>query len=478
MSHALLPRRTALAVTSSLALAVAGAATATPALAGSWEEVTRASGAQGAAPLFNTSYALAVSDNARYAVFQHVKFGVPASIKYYVRDTIADTTRELAAGTITGFYGIDRAGQHALVLRNDAASQTLLLVPLAGGTPKVLLTSDMFVSAALSGDGKTVVYSEGQVATSEPVDATYKLNVATGAKTKIDNVAVELTPNSISDDGSVIAGKIAADQRGVYYRGTAKTVTPSKTIVSPNGAIVVAYNLGSSTGRTVLARRLSDGYTKTLPVAADATDIAWIAPDGLQIAFGSNREHDPILPAQVLNLASGALTPLGGPYAKALDQSYLLGPNDESTSGTAISRSGRYAVTRLNERGNLPLAIVDIQNGDLPGTEAPASASAYVAAGMPLRFTCPEDNPVYTTAVNYNPPQWIAPAKRLEIVIKADGVKLADYGFDHPTGESGVNVEVPDGTSLVTYDIKVIDAANRTLITKDSAAPVSYCSIW
>ncbi|MBJ7470646.1 MAG: hypothetical protein JHD16_05065 [Solirubrobacteraceae bacterium] len=472
-------RRTRAAVAVALSAAACCASGAAPAQAGSFEQISRISGAQGWAPFLAQNEAIFTSDTGRWAILRSRAWDGPQNIgAYYVRDIVSNTTRPLGDSTVAGFYGLDKAEQNALVIRYAAGgATTLALVPLAGGAPKVIFSSPttMPISAALSGDGKTVAAS--------PNDGSglYKISTATKAITKIDTTGVELGPRSISDDGQVIAGSPLpnATFNGVYYRGTTKTTTPGRAIVSPDGSVVaaVAYD---GTAWKVITQRLATGAVKSFALPTESYDLQWISPDGRYVASSANQDSEPAVPTKVLDTVTGTWSTLGGPYAFELQASLTGLYFNPGEPAPAISRSGRYASERYSGFAGSHLALFDLAGADLPGDQERLSASSFVNVTPPIITCGGETVSRNVTGLFSQPRAWMPRPKRATLRITADGVELLNKTLTDPgvptqsDGDFGT-VDFPLDAKLISYSASVVYADGSVVTGTDSAKPRNFC---
>lgn len=478
--------RTPLALTGA-AFATLGVAAA-PASAESFEQISRLTGAQGASPLLQFSSPVFTSDSGRWAIFASTSVADPVNASasgFYVRDIVANTTKPWGDGKVRTIFGVDRAEQQALVSRYDAQTNktTLALLPVAGGAAKVLWTwtGQRAFDAALSGDGKVVAVSSGD---DPDIAGLFKLTVATGAVTKISSYRIELGARSISDDGTVIGGRQYAPgtARGAYFRGTTRVDTPAVPVVSPNGATVAAVASETPGGPLkILSRTLATGVTRwSAPLPEGSADISWISADGKYLASAASFETQPHTPTSILDIAAGTWTPLTGPYA-AIFQTSIAGEGFAAFSNP-ISRNGRYGVTEWGVIARGQLALVDIQNGDLPGTQEPMAATAYVNVFRAQR-SCPSE-PNSSLRVIFSASQpWIPEPQRATIRVLADGVEVFDETLETPgTPEDPWNgardVPFPSSTQKITYEVSVVDAAGLTQTATQSTAVLEPQWCW
>lgn len=479
-------RPLAFAAASLVALGVAAA----PAQAGSFEQISRFSGAQGASPLLQFSGPAFTSDTGRWAIFSSASLQDPLSTPlggYYVRDIVANTTKPFGDATVRSVVGVDRAEQQALVLRYDEAANTtsLALIPIAGGATKVLRawTGRPQVEAALSGDGKVVAVSSGDA---PEIPGLFKLTVATGAIKQISTSRLELHARSISDDGSVIGGRLynptTPTGAGAYFRGTVKTETPAIPVVSPNGATVAGVARETPTGPfKILSRTLATGVTRwSQPLPESVADILWISPDGKYLATNATRETQPHTPARILDIAAGTWTDLTGPYATTF-RNAITGQGFAGQANV-ISRNGRFGVSEWGVIARGQLALVDIQGGDLPGAQEPLAATAYVNVFRAQR-SCPSEPESSVRVVFAQAERWIPEPKEARIRVLADGAQVFDETLETPgtpdePWNGARNVPFPTDTQTITYEVSVVDAAGLTQTATQSTAVLDAQWCW
>lgn len=475
-------RRRSATLTFATTLLVGAAATTAPdAAAGSYEQVTRASGAQGSSPFDSWVAQGGASDTGRFALYSSGPVFPPLQT-LQVRDIVANTTRSYATN-VARIFGADRLETKVLILRRvtptaDSDQQLVLVSTLTGGS-KVLATFDDMstVDAAISGDGNTIAISEFSYATGDAVASTKLVNLRTKAETPVPTglKAIRFSERSLSDDGKVLAGIVDLD-RGFYFARGQFVETPENTVVSPNGAII-AYSHATGPGEPpseVQTKRLASGQVRAYPYPAGAGRgaVAWIAPDGSRIAISGDREAN--TPARSVNLATGAWSTFGGPYALSLQWPIT---DSMTTPASTISRNGKYALIDYAQgNGSGQTAIVDLAGGDLPGGQEQLSASSYVRVSPLLAF-CGLQAQVYMTYGKADAPWLPAPRKaRLEAFV--DGVKVADQTYDSlqpAPDEESVFLPVPiaAGAKQLTYRATVVDGFGKTL--KDTTTSDVNC---
>ncbi len=452
--------------------ALAGAFAAAPAaVAGSYEQVTRASGAQGSSPFDSWVAQGGASDTGRFALYTSGPVFPPLQT-LQVRDIVANTTRSYATN-VSRIFGADRLESKVLILRRVTSTadsdQQLVLVSTLTGAAKVLATFDDMstVDAAISGDGNTIAISESSYATGDAVASTKLVNLRTKAETPVPTglKAIRFSERSLSDDGKVLAGIVDLDY-GFYFARGQYVETPENTVVSPNGA-VIAYSHATGPGQPpseVQVKRLATGQVRAYPYPAGAGRgaIAWIAPDASRIAISADREAN--APARAVTLATGAWSTFGGPYARSLEWPIT---DSLTTPAATISRNGKYALIDYAQgNGNGQAAIVDLAGGDLPGSQEQLSASSYVRVSPLLAF-CGLPSQVYFTYGKADA-AWLPAPKKARLEAFVDGVKVVDETYDSlepAPDEESVFAPVPiaAGAKKVTYRATVVDGFGKTL---------------
>lgn len=396
-------------------------ATAPSALAGSYEQVDRLTGAQGAASLTKTTSPVHTSDTGRYAVFTTGPLGFafpdgPTAPPTFVRDIVTNTTWQLAR-TNEGVAGFTTNEATALVLSTSSTgARTVVLRPVAGGADRVIATypASEFISAAISGDGSTVAAASdaGKVSV---------FDVRSGTRREYAVRQPLLGKRSLSDDGKVLVGA-TADGQGFSILSGKVSRLPRPTVISPNGAIAISTVEpgGPATPTTAItAYRLADGVSKTYPLPISRSGgIAWVAPDGLRMLF-SPAGAFPGTRASVLDLTTGRWSDVPGAYGTELlgTAIYFGGP-----FGAAISRSGRFATVQYGGAASVKhAALVSVEERDLPGEQEPLSAASYTEFSAPI-ITC--GSPGFIGLVFTRPASFVPAPTSNEVVITANGTEV------------------------------------------------------
>lgn len=395
-------------------------ATAPGALAGSYEQVDRLTGAQGAASLTQTTSPVHTSDTGRYAVFTTGPLGFafpdgPTAPPTFIRDIVTNTTWQLAR---THEIVVDFTTNEATALvlsRSSTGARTVVLRPVAGGADRVIATypASELVNAAISGDGNTVAAaSNGKVSV---------FDVRTGTRRDYAVSQPLLGKRSLSDDGKVLVGA-TRDGNGFSILGGKVSRLPRPTVISPNGAIAIsAVEPGgpSTSASAITAYRLADGVSKTYPLPIPRSGgIAWVAPDGLRMVFSPTGGF-PGTRASVLDLTTGRWSDVPGAYGtELLNRSiYFGGP-----FGAAISRSGRFATVQYGGAASVRhAALVSIEERDLPGEQEPLSAASYTEFSAPW---VPCGSPGFIALVFSRPAGFVPAPTSNEVVITANGAEV------------------------------------------------------
>lgn len=452
-------RRSAVAV-AALTLTAASLAP-TAAQAGSFEQVSRATGAAGWATFTRFAVPIVVSDTGRFAVFQYRTLVPSFAQRFYVRDIVTNTTTPLAEN-IFEVYGIDRAEGQLLAQTRTGLDINLALLPLAGGTPKVLATSQNGIpSAVISGDGKTVAYSF------DDGGGTYTVDLATEKKTKVDEVSYGLGPRSLSDDGTVLAGTDATNwpEAAFVWRGGVKTLVPGRSVISPDGA-VAATSIFRDGEDYLSVRTLATGVTKEFPIPGDLDNLSAISGDGQKITVASYSGSE--TPAQVLDVPSGTFRPVASKYIESVVDASLAGRDFRGNGdATVFSRNGRYIVSSARGGFGNTLNLIDLWNRDLPGVQEAPSPSAYVSIGAPI-YSCGETTKTFTIA-SFVRSSWFPMAKSVAVTITIDGKVTYRKTFTAPGPFD--ETSFPTDAKSIIYKVSVVDAAGKTQTTTETVAP-------
>lgn len=457
-------RRTSVALAATATAACALSVPAPAALAGPYEQVTRASGPQGAATFTGSNQPLAVSDSGRYAVYSPRGYSSPPKIPVILRDIVTNKSTTLSPNAIV--IGFDKNDKTFATVERDASGETsaVWVRSTAGGQARKIVDLDPFATAsyAFSGNGNVV-------AVAEEGGALKLYDVATGAVLRtVEGSNLALTARSLSDDGSVVAG-IRNWSQGFYAKADGTVVELELPgIVSPNGAVVA-----SGWGSTVTATKVADGTSQNFDAESSA-QLLWIAPDGGSVVTADTDVEGG--GARKLDFATGAWTAYGAQFAADLDGN-LVDP--VNSTQTAISRNGKYGLIQYARGLSNQLALVDLAGGDLPGSQEPLSASSYFPIAPPYSFSCGTEPETKLIGLFRQPATW-APKPRLgAIQIRVDGKTIFNKVFTKPfdlndPGSLTSSFQVPVSTSAKSIRISAaaLDANLQPLADTELTAPI------
>ncbi len=479
-------------------LATPCAAQAAP--AGNVEVVTRAWGADGAAPSSLTMLsAWVVSDNGRYIAFSGSDLkGLPSStidwarlgVPLYVRDVRLNRTYQLTGDATFGrATGIDRSGRYisyevspvGLVDLNpdtelwvyDVVTQAKRLVGRASGAYGVKAKS---ASGVISGDGKSVVFTARDLPGFG--SGVFRRSLATFQTVQIGaapDAGSAARPTSVSDDGTVVALTIRdaeSSRTGAVLTPTRAIPTTDWAIVSPDGTFAAyldkIWEEGTGTRAELAQIDTATGHESRVPgptegdldVSGGGPDVGWISPDGAQIAvlpplageaFITRARFD----TQVWHRSTGAYT-TPGPYGDSLSGTGL----GEGLGKSAISRSGRFVAfgpwdydTRTGSPG---LVVADFWQQGLPGGADAPPANWYF---QNLATYCSGGQTVQSIR-SYPAPRFLPKAKSVRGVVKAGGQTYLDATV---TGIEQVEVAMPPETRSSTVTITAVLEDGRTV---------------
>lgn len=456
-------RSTSLAATATAACALA--ATTPAALAGPYEQVTRASGAQGAATFTGSNQPVAVSDSGRYAVYSPRPFSQPVKIPVILRHTVTNKSTTLNPNaTVIGFDKNEKT--FATVEPNAAGDASAVWVrPTAGGPSRKVVDLDPFASAsyAFSGDGSVI-------AVAEEWGALKLYDVATGAVLRtVEDSGLALNARSLSDDGAIVAG--TKNWSGGFYLKADGTLVDlaQPAVVSPDGSVVVT---SGDPFTPVTVTKTADGTTQSFP--AERSGILWVAPDGSAMAAGDNDTEGG--GALRLDFATGTWSKFGGAFTSDLDGN-LVDPVNSTQS--AVSRNGQYGLVQYAKGLSNQLAVTRFDGKDLPGTQEPLSASSYVPFAPPISFSCSTQPEANLIGVFRRPASW-APLPRLgNVQVRVDGKTVFNKTFTKPFDvndptSTPATISVPFSTSAKSIRVSalVLDDKFRPLADTEVTAPI------
>lgn len=468
--------RRATIVAALMGAGLAGGIVAAPAQAGSYEQISRDTGADGWSRFTGQYRPVLASDSGRYAVYSYGENFYPGKSKggYFIRDIVANTSRPIGDERIVQVFGIDKSEATILALRRltGNASELVVVSTVTGAVRAIAqIPADETIWAALSGDGKTATYSSylGTL-------GLQTVNVATGKATKIADGRYPLNARSLSDDGRVIAtGEIPG---GAYFVNGRKTVTAGPAVAAANGSVVISLTDPYLDGTDkITVRRVATGAEKnySLPASISNGVLVWAAPDGGSVII-SPSDTGKTQPAQKLDFATGTWTPLTGPYANAFDLVNLL---EFDYGDNPISRNGKFAVLSYSAISVMPkqAALVNLSGGDLPGSQESLSASSYLGLS-PLAPNCTEGGKIL---VNFGQPApWLPAPRRAELSVYFNGSTTpVKKTWSAPNTDSPwAEIDVPVGTKWATIRGNVIDGAGKYLSTAETLAVPCFDSDW
>lgn len=325
------------------------------------------------------------------------------------------------------------------------------------------------VSARLSGDGRTVVISSPERAGNQTA-STIKVDVATGAQTKIADASIYLGDYGISDDGRTIVGQEDGGQ-GVVFRDGVRSEVDGLPRISPDGSTLALLRRPVTQGAptTIEFRKGASSRTVTVPDAlSDSPDIIWFAVDGSRAAVGIYAyETDLTRGAQVVSRASGTWAPFGGPFSASVGQ------------GTKISRNGRFAALQANQQ----VVLANLEGrpllGNVLGLEG-LSASAYFEEGF-TQFCQYYDVTTFSPKF-VTPASWVAKPRRLTSTATIDGAPAGSITSTVPVAtyegapDDRPYLQLNPVGKVATVKVTAVDGFGRstsTTLTKPLCEPGS-----
>lgn len=459
---ALQPARNVLLGAAVLGVALLGTGVAH---AGSFEQISRAGGAGGAALFSNQALPVFASDAGTSGMVMQDSAALKAEQRTLVRtierEIVANSTRTVLPGPGRELvHGLTADETTMLISRPAGLVQHYALRPVDGGAdvPVTDATgySDFDHSGAISADGSTVV-----VTSEDPGGRDIRVvDVASGSVAQYDVTGTsDLDAYSVSADGSVIAGstpRSPAWDGFVIAGGTVTRLKDSSASVSPDGSTVVEWPYVWS-GTTVTIRQVAGGSTRTFPVPAGGVrKPIWIARDGSRVAFAAPDGGQ----SMQLNTATGVWSKFGRQFSGSL------------TDTARVSRSGRYAVVEYAKTEHPrwgysvgQAALVDLTGGELAGAQEALSASSYLRV-MPPVASCP--SPGTITGGFGRPAPWAPLPRKGELTITVDGTQTFRQTYTAPT--DAISIPFDSAAQSMTIKAKVTDYLGRTLTTEQTIA--------
>ncbi len=399
------------------AAAAAAAISAAPAGAAPYEQVNRATGANGDAPLQGWSFvATAVGDVGRYAGFER-RANVPDAAGAFefqglVRDIQTNTTYNYGGG-VQRIFGIDRAERRALILRTRSGQQQVVAVPIAGGAPLIIATfpaDGFWPEAVLSGDGRKVVVSRSGFGT--------KLFDLTGGVTRLvrqlsTRAFDRFTARAVDDTASAVVGYDDEAHETVLLRGGTERVLfggeQTAAAVDPSGTSVAWAAMTAGGVNEVTLRTLASGVERRfrVPNEIGGPAVAWVAAGGAKVAVAGSGYFENS-GAQAVTTATGAWAKFGDRFA-----STLAG----GATATPVSATGRFALPAVSTYGGA-LTLVNLSGQHIVGANEGFAPSANFVAGTEVAL-CTQPA---TFTIGLIQPAVFAPApKKAVVTAKADG---------------------------------------------------------
>lgn len=455
-------------------LPIIPALTAAPATAAPYEQVNRATGAQGATDLWSYRYkGTAVGDIGRYAGWERelaLNPGPgPALPEGFVRDIQTNTTYDYGGG-VRRIYSIDRAETRVLLLRHRSGQREVAAVPITGGTPIVIARfaqGGPLPEAALSGDGRKAVVSAEGFGT-KVFDLTG--GVATLQRTVTSRTFYRFGPRAVNDDASVIIGADSQSGNSFYvYRGTVEfRLNAARAAALDAAGTTVAWVEQNNTPGTLVVRNLAAGTErrKQLEYGQPTEGVVWVAPGGSKVVIAPEGYVSDGGAKAYTFAANGTATwaRFGGRYASSIS-------SNEVGWTTHISANGRFALTR--ESLTTAITLFDLTDTHIVGANEGFSASSYLRAGS---FVSECTTPTEFYVSMGSPTPFAAAPTKAVITAKVDGQVIASgtlttavpYGYYGPLPENGtVLIRGDYGPAATSGEVQltatVTDGAGRVL---------------
>ncbi len=449
-------RRAPLLAAAALALAAPSAGAAT------YEQISRGDGPLGASSPVGQSVEGVASDTGIFGIYSTLtpSNGFFPETKSYLRNTLTNRTTPVnATGQV---FDVDRAERTLLTYDFNFGGSAIAIAKPSGGAPQpvVTLPASGFSNATLSGDGRTVAYSNYGL-------GVRLFDVATGQVTTPTPGYVGVDRYSLSDDATVLAGwlydETAGTEGGVIVKNGVRTEVSSRAHVSPNGNKAFYLADAPSGGKELVTRTLATGAEtrKAIPAAIGTPYILWISPSGDRVAVGPDTgyAYGPAPEAQVLS--GNTWSVFGGAYSRQFADGTAA-----VSSKFSISRNGRYAVLPFNEQ----VAIVALE-GQLLAANQPLSPAAYYGGQATPQCYGPFGA---FGAYLARPAAWAPAPRRAYLTLRSGSTVLLDRvqntqapiipsgNNDEPRDEA-YSVQVPTDDVPLTVEWTVVDHTGRTL---------------
>lgn len=456
-----------------LAVAAAAAALpAAPASAAPYEQVNRATGANGDAPLQGGSFvATSVGDVGRYAGFERRgDFPDPLGNFEYqglVRDIQTNTTYNYGGG-VQRIYGIDRAERRALILRRRSGQQQVVAVPIAGGSPLIVATfpaDGFWPEAVLSGDGRKVVVTRSGFGT--------KLFDLTGGVTRLvrqlsTRAFDRFGARAVDDTASAVVGYDYEAHETVLLRGGTERVlfggSQAPAAVDSSGTSVAWAAMNASGVNEVILRTLATGAERRfrVPNEIGGPVVAWVAAGGAKVAVAGSGYSD--------NSGAQALTPATGSWAKFGDR-FAAALSGGETAATPVSANGRFALPAVSTYGGA-ITLVNLSGQHIVGANEGFAPSANFVANT---FVAVCNQPAKFTIGLIQPAVFAPSPQKAVITAKVDGVTFLSgtltaalpwYAYLFPLSEDPASVltgtyPAPYSAGDIQLTVKLTDGAGR-----------------
>lgn len=454
-----------------LAAAAVLAAAPAPASSAPIEQVSRATGPQGAAVFTTYGQPLAVSNDGRQATFIDRDYR-RAQVPIVVRDIVANTTTTIGMlPRDAQVLGVDKA-QTKLLVREG---QTVLLRSFAGTALRTIATFDpeaYDASAALSANGKVVVVSDGENT------LTFR-NADTGAAVRTISYddKLKLSSQAISDDGSVVAGELGSAFG--FYATADGTVHPigSPGVVSGDGSAVVS--VGPFPGDPTVITATADGSSREFAAPTTSYNFPlWVAPDASRVVSGSFSVLGGS--ANVLQVSTGKWSKFGAAVSASLTGDLVR----SSGPRTVLSPNLKYALFPYGGYVSGQLAIADTAGGDLPGVQEAISASSYLQVTPPFVANCDPSATSEIGVLFQRPGTWVPKPLVAWLRVSVDGklvlnrslTKAYDLSiYPNPQQPNGISIPFPSTAKQIGISVTTLDVNGRFLTSREVTKPYSFC---
>ncbi len=451
---------------------------AVPAQAATYEQISRATGANGASPFVpEGAHPLLTADDGRRALFNTFNLREYSPItplpKIVGRDALTNVTMPFRGGEDgrTKVLDWDRSEQQVLAWRFSLSvfAYEYVLAPTSGGPVRVVYSDTEFENPdiQLTGDGTGLVFSSA-------VGGTRIKDLASDAIRPVGPEDLSLGRASVSDDGSVIAGTDydTGQAEGGYFSGGVYTPLPASALVSANGKAVVYLVPGEPS--VLHVRALPSGVETTSPVPAASGPepaIQWISADGNRVVVAP--KYTPAqYAAQAFEVGTKRWATFGGAFSGSIAGDELSGG---SIPSSVLSRNGRYATLRYGNQ----VALVDLTGRSLAGGGDPLSASSYFRPSVRRECNWGQEpnwvDPSAAVATFERPAPWIPKPILAQVTIHFDGKAAGSRTLtkavtpasgDEPAStspQSTFSLPVPPSAETASVRTTIVDHAGRVI---------------